>query len=600
MKMPITLLALLYVALVAGPSTGARAQLTLIQRSIGLDALDWEEGHTELELGDANGDGHLDILSVGDHGNPNVNSTETGVLCYLGDGAGSWEIHEFGNFGYGGLGLGDLNRDGFLDLGWGVHHNYGSGDLGQRLLGAALGDGSGAQWAPWDSGMPSAGEEWGMFATDLADFNGDGLLDMISQSFGGSNGIQAYRNHGDGTWSHAFGMSGGSVNYTIETGDFNADGYIDFAGTRSAGSIYLSDGNFGFTLRQAGITDGIYAVDVGDFDGDGRDDLIIDHGGAGVKAWRLSPDNETWVSYSSGLPAYNAEQVQFGDLNGDGALDVITYLRPEGRCYLGDGAGQWSFAASWTMPSPGDGNALRVDGDCDHDGREDIAVLAEMSGFPFYRNQLRVYSPWEDPESLSVRIVFPDGGEVLRRGSIRKIRWAGAVPAAQGIAMVDLYLSATGPAGPWIPVALDLPNNGAYEWQVMGEISADCYLEARIETNGSLASGRSRFPFSVVENSSAGVPLNPAPAQTSVIRRLQCRPNPAAGRTRFIWSLPAGSAATLFVFNPTGAVVDRRPVDSGRGYMDWTPPARLPAGFYLIELRTDLERARGRWLFLGD
>ena len=587
---PLALLALLAVLCV---TTVTQGQLTLIQRSTGLDVLDWEEGHTELELGDVNGDGHVDILSVGDHGNPDFNSTETGILCYLGDGAGSWVVHECGSFGYGGVGVGDLDRDGTLDLAWGVHHDYGSGGLGQRVLGAALGDGSGAFWVPWDSGMPSAGEEWGMFATDLADFDGDGLLDMISQSFGGSNGIHGYRNNGDGTWTHALGLSGGSVSYTLETGDFNADGYLDFVGTRSTGSVYLGDGEFGFSLHQSGITGSIYAVDVGDFDSDGRDDLLIDHGSAGVKAWRLSPDGETWESFSSGLPTYNAEQVQFGDLDGDTHLDVVAYVQPTGTCYLGDGTGSWALATSWSMPTPGIGNALRVDGDCDHDGREDIVVLAQKSGFPFYRNQLRVYSPWVSPDLLAARVTFPDGGEVLRQGSIRKLRWAAAVPAGQGPAVVDISLSTRGPAGPWTPVAAGIPDNGVYEWQVAGEVSSRCFVEVRVGAGGDLAVAQSPSPFEILGSGTG------ASCGVGAVGLLRGHPNPTNGRTRLTWSRPTRSEATLRVYDIRGRLVDRQRVECGREFLDWAPPACLSAGLYLMELTAGEERARGKVLLMG-
>jgi len=529
---------------------GTCGAVTLIQRSIGFNLIDWEEGHCELELGDVNGDGHLDLLSVGDHGNPNVNSTEHGIICYLGDGLGTWTAHQYGNFGYGGTGLGDLNRDGFLDIAWGIHHDWPSSGLGSKLLGAALGNGTGVSWTQWDAGMPSAGEDWGMFATDLADFDGDGWLDLISESFGGSNGIHVYRNHGDGTWSHAFGLPGGSVSYTIETGDFNADGWLDFAGTRSTGSVYLGDGEFGFTLHQSGIASGIYAVDVGDFDGDGRDDLLIDHGSSGVKAWRLSPLTETWEEYSSGLPTTNAEQVQFGDLDGDGHLDVVTYAAPTGRCYLSDGAGNWTADASWSMPTPGGGNALRVDGDVDHDGREDIAVLAVMSGFPFYRNQLRVYSPWESPSQLAARVVKPNGGETLRRGSIRMVRWAASVPGEQLPARVDLYLSTNGPSGPWTPIAVDLPDNGRYEWQVMGEVSDSCFIEVRVATGVDVAIDRSDAAFSIGGGDLAGVPPIPV-----AFRLYPNYPNPFNPVTTIRYDLPEMVKVRLRIFDPGGRLV---------------------------------------------
>ncbi len=554
--------------------------LTLIQRSIGLDSIDWEEGSTELEFGDVNADGHLDLLSVGDHGNPFVNSTEHGIICYLGNGAGSWSVHQYGNFGYGGLGLGDLNLDGHLDVAFGIHHDWASSGLGSKLLGAGLGNGSGTTWTPWDDGMPSVGESWGMFATDLADFDGDGLLDLISQSFGGSNGIKIYRNQGDGNWSYAFGLSAGSVSKTLETGDFNADGNLDFVGTRSTGSIYLGDGAFGFTLRQTGITGSIYSVDVGDVDGDGRDDLVIDHGSAGVKVWRLSPATEIWVPWSDGLPTSNTELVQFGDLTGDGQLDVVTFNGPTGHCYINDGTG-WNLDATWTMPSPGEGEALRVDGDVDHDGREDIAVLATKSGFPFYRNQLRIYSPWEEPEQLASRVVKPRGGETYKLGSSRELRWATAVPSAQGQATVDLFLSTTGSSGPWSPIAVGLPDNGIHQWQVDGVVSSDCYFEVRCSTSIDEAIDRSDAPFTIL-----GSPASPVPIPSGSWLGLTIHPNPASGETRISWSRPLGKPSVLSVYDLRGRRVDHVSLSPGEVQFDWQAGGDLAAGNYLVELRS--------------
>ena len=440
--------------------------------------------------------------------------------------------------------------------------------------------------------MASAGEHWGMFATDVADFNGDGWLDLISQSFGGSNGIRIYRNNGDGTWTYVFGLPGGSVSYTLETGDFNADGYLDFAGTRTTGSIYLGDGDFGFTLAQSGISDGIYCVDVGDFDGDGRDDLLIDHGSAGVKAWRLDPVTDTWVSCSNGLPGTNAQQVQLGDLNGDGFLDAVIYIAPTGRCYIGDGAGNWTADASWTMPTPGSGNALRLDGDIDHDGREDIVVLAVKSGFPFYRNQLRVYSPWLAPDEQACRVVMPRGGETLRQGSIRQLRWTTAVPVGQGPVTVDLLLSSTGEDGPWTPLAGDLPDNGRYEWRVTGSLSEDCFLKVVASNGIDTASALSGAPFTIAEGTTTAAPDGDS---TFSLRGF---PNPLVASTSLRWSQPLATAGKLRILDVQGRLVDEIALPPGSRSARWQPARELPAGVYLAEIRGGTHREITRLAFL--
>ena len=83
-----------------------------------------------------------------------------------------------GDLGYGGIAVGDANNDGYLDVGYGMHHNYSSTDLGDQLIEVALGNGTGQGWMPWDDGLATAGEDWGMFGTDFGDIDNDGDLDF--------------------------------------------------------------------------------------------------------------------------------------------------------------------------------------------------------------------------------------------------------------------------------------------------------------------------------------------------------------------------------------------------------------------------------------
>ena len=118
--------------------------ITFVEKSTGLQTPAKEGGNTEYELADMNNDGNLDVISVGDHGSPFINSPQHGIMVWLGDGEGTWSVQQVGDFGYGGIEAGDLNSDGYLDVVWGIHHNYatpGSG-FGDTLIGAALGDGT--------------------------------------------------------------------------------------------------------------------------------------------------------------------------------------------------------------------------------------------------------------------------------------------------------------------------------------------------------------------------------------------------------------------------------------------------------------------------
>ena len=49
---------------------------------------EWEGGDTVLRFADINGDGHVDLLSIGDHGSPYINTNQHGIMVLFGDGAG--------------------------------------------------------------------------------------------------------------------------------------------------------------------------------------------------------------------------------------------------------------------------------------------------------------------------------------------------------------------------------------------------------------------------------------------------------------------------------------------------------------------------------
>ncbi len=470
-----------------------------MEKSTGLDDPAKEGGNTELELYDVNQDGLPDIVSLGDHGNPYINTQEHGIMVWLNNGDGTWTVHQDGDFGYGGCALGDLNLDGITDIAWGIHHNYGPAGYGDTLVGAALGDGTGAAWTGWATGLGSGGETYGMFNTDLADFNNDGLLDIIVQSFGYGNGYHVYQNNGDGTWTHRWSDAVGNTNNDLKACDINADGNMDFVGTKANTNVYLGDGAFGFALSQNGLPGSVaLGLDCGDVNSDGCDDLIVAYDNLGVRCYLYDKTSGSWSSASSGLPTSGDYAVQCGDLDGDGILDILAYSGVTGLVYLGDGAGSWTADASFTVGSPGDISALRVDGDFDHDGREDVLIQADQGTWPSDINVLRAFSPWSEPSTLSVYMKSPHGGETLKGNSVRIIRWLSAVPPAQGDSTVDIDLSLTGPSGPWQTIAHNIPDNGWYQWSVIGSGTTHGRIKVTVHAGSSSASAISSGDFTII------------------------------------------------------------------------------------------------------
>jgi hypothetical protein len=443
---------------------------TYVESSSGLNDPFLEGGRTELELADVNGDGNLDIISVGDHGSPYINTVEHGVMVWFGDGTGgNWSVFQYGNFGYGGVAIGDVNNDGDLDVGYGIHHNYSGEDLGDQILEVALGNGTGKHWDAWDNGLASNGEDWGMFCTDFADIDCDGDLDLGANSFGASAGVHIYLNQLDGSWVQSFGFVGGNSTMDFVFGDINNDGYPDIAVAHQNGTVYINDGTGNFTLGDGNLPSGgnlgRRGPDLGDIDNDGSDELSVLNSSGGVQVWKWSQGNN-WTSLSTGLPSSGGyESTQFYDMNMDGFADIVAFGNGVVTLWLGNGTGNWTQAAQFTLPSPGYFEAFRIEGDADHNGYADIAMVSNEGSWPSDRNHLRFFKENSPADSLTIRSVFPSPERKVNVISVQTIKWISEVPAGDS-SWVKLELSINDTIGPWHLIAEGLPNNGHYQWNV--------------------------------------------------------------------------------------------------------------------------------------
>jgi len=458
----------------------------------GLDAVSFEIGLTELEAGDVNGDGKIDIVTIGDHGSPRVNATEAGIMVWENNGDGTnWSFVKQGDFGYGGVALGDVNNDGIMDIGYAMHHNYGSGDFGNQLIETALGDGSGSSWVPYDDGLAASGETYGMFGIDFADINNDGLLDLASNSFGCCNGFHVYKNNGDGSWTQTFAKSGGNSNQWAKFGDFNNDGNTDLIVALEGNQLWSNDGTGKFAPMQNGLRLG-YNInfDVADVNGDGAADVAIANGG-GAQVYFFETATNTWQSISTGLPTRGVQAIRLADMDMDGKTDVVIWSSRSVSIYKTDPAFQWSLLATFTT-SETTFSGMTI-ADFDHDGFNDIAYLASTNSGD---NKLRVYLHVPDNPTLKILPVFPIGGEHFIGGSAQFLRWLSSVPLADS-ATVTVQFSADGPSGPWTNVVKNSPNSNLYQWIVPKITSANCYLSYKIRTATGSRQIATRTAFSI-------------------------------------------------------------------------------------------------------
>jgi hypothetical protein len=478
---------------------------TYIERSNGLNVPTMEKGKTEIEFGDVNADGYVDLVSIGDHGSPNINSTQKGIMVWFGNRLGNWSLFQTGNFGYGGIALGDVNQDRAMDVAYSMHHNWSATDFGDQLMEVALGDGTGQVWTPWDDGLATNGEDYGMFETDLADVNNDGHLDVGAVSFGCCSGVHVYLNQANGSWVQSFGVNGGNTRNNFFFGDINGDGNMDLASGHAGNTVYLGDGSGNFSSADGNLPPagsfGRGSVSLGDVNADGRLDLGYVTGGGGIAVWSLGAGG-VWQNLSGNLPGSGQTEVaQIADMNLDGYGDVVAFAKGLVTVYTGDGAGNWQAASSFSSPGIYGYAAFRVGTDVDHNGYPDIGIVAaEGSSASNARNRPRVFVENSIPDQASVYPVSPRGGETFKLGATRFIDWHAALPPAVRRSTMSIDVSVTGPNGPWQSIATGQPNNGRYQWLVPSGLQATnkAYLRFTVQSPHGVTTAVTPRPFSLI------------------------------------------------------------------------------------------------------
>ena len=218
-------------------------------------------GVRSVAVGDFNGDGKQDLATA--------NSNLGNVSVLLGNGAGSFSAAT--NFAVGGtspqsVAVGDFNGDGKEDL---AVANQGSNNVS-----VVLGDGTGGFSAPANFGVGS-----NPISVAVGDFNGDGKQDLAVANQGvnqGTDTVSVLLGNGAGGFSAATNFAVGTFPFSVAVGDFNGDGNQDLAVSNNASSVsvLLGDGAGGFSVA-TGFHVGISptSVVVGDFNGDGNQDF---------------------------------------------------------------------------------------------------------------------------------------------------------------------------------------------------------------------------------------------------------------------------------------------------------------------------------------
>jgi hypothetical protein len=218
-------------------------------------------------------------------------------------------------------GTGDFNGDGRGDILW-------RNDDGTPSI--WLMNGTSTQAASPINGGVVVPNTWAVNGT--GDFNGDGRDDILWRSDGGQTSVWLMNGTNTGT---ADLVNGGATVATTESvlgiGDFNGDGRDDVLWRSDSGatSVWLMNGTS--TISQTGVS-GAAALDntwsvagVGDFNGDARADILWRSDTSGTPViWLMNGDQvQTAAAINGGIAVPQTWSVSgVGDFNGDARADI--------------------------------------------------------------------------------------------------------------------------------------------------------------------------------------------------------------------------------------------------------------------------------------
>jgi hypothetical protein len=296
---------------------------------------------------------------------------------------------------------GDFNGDGRLDVAsqsggeleidWGA----GAGALQSTIVSIAT---------PYQEGILVQGDFDGDGRTDLA-FAGvtmgppptgiRGLPAPVPQSFG----LAVYLNIGGTFASPAIYASATTIS-ALATGDFDGDGRLDLvAAEGDALAVYMNagDGTFGHAVLVPLGDYGSNGLAVADFDSDGLDDIVTvtsddDAGSLALEVFTSRGGGAFNDPIADGLVSSPQLGLIAGDFNGDGLPDIATAFSPSRSgasvasapvaVFLNQGGGHFGGAVTY---------ATRTDGlpaiqsfasaDFNGDGVADLAVAAVNEDF---------------------------------------------------------------------------------------------------------------------------------------------------------------------------------------------------------------------------
>lgn len=387
--------------------------------------------------GDFNGDGRDDAVVATTEGvePDSLNDHRLHVFVQRSDGSFAAPVKLVYDLysSFANLAVADMNKDGVQDT-LVVHSQGVSVMLGSRTGAFAVKQ----TW--WGDGIS---RNYGGSVVPI-DVNLDGHLDVVAEATSDSATGPLWVFYGDGKGgltaaagplaTPGYNFSGGAK---VGKGDLNHDGVQDLVIAAYSLYVMLHDGSSGFaapTLFSSGRP--LHAV--GDFNGDGRDDVALYDGGINLLFYNQNASAKfDYAGYTPLADSNTISRPTVADVDRDGAVDLLT-TSPYASVidyYRQPATGGLAYHSTFTIPpKPTYIEIPFAAGDVNGDGRTDL-VLADAAGLAV------LYGRRYQRTGLTIRNDFNgDGGSDLlwrNASSGRNVIWNKALYTSQSAVSVE-------------------------------------------------------------------------------------------------------------------------------------------------------------------